>query len=112
MSLRQSTGAVMSIGPGTTSLITGASGWIGEEFAVQLAARGSGLVLVARRAGKLEQLRAALLERQPGLSIDVIAADLSESGSAAEVAGQVRAAGRRIDVLINNAGSAFHGQFA
>jgi hypothetical protein len=102
----------MSIGPGTTALITGASGGIGEEFAVQLAARGVGLVLVARRAGKLEQLRAALLERQPGLSIDVIAVDLSEPGSADEVARQVEASGRDIHVLINNAGSAYHGQFA
>jgi short-subunit dehydrogenase len=102
----------MTIGPDTTALITGASSGIGEEFAVQLAARGAGLVLVARRAGKLEQLHAALLERQPGLTVDVIAADLSEPGSAAEVARQVESAGRRIDVLINNAGSAFHGQFA
>jgi len=96
----------------TTALITGASGGIGEEFAVQFASRGTGLVLVARRAGKLEQLRMKLLERHPGLSIDVIGADLSEPGSAAEVARTVEAAGRPIDVLINNAGSAFHGNFA
>src|SRR5215469_5115676 len=102
----------MRIGPGTTALITGASGGIGKEFAVQIAARGAGLVLVARRMAKLDQLRAALLERQPGLIIDVIGADLSGPGSADEVAGQVDAAGRHIDVLINNAGSAFHGQFA
>lgn len=102
----------MSIKPGATALITGASGGIGEEFAVQLAARGASLVLVARRTNKLEQLRAALLERHPGLTIDVITADLSEPGAAADVARQVEAAGRRIDILINNAGSAFHGQFA
>ena len=42
----------------------------------------------------------------------MIAADLSEPGSAAEVARQAEAAGRRIDVLINNAGAAFHGPFA
>jgi len=102
----------LGIGPGTTALITGASGGIGEEFAVQLAASGSGLVLVARHGGKLEQLRAALLEGRPGLIIDVIAADLSEPGAADEVARQVEAAGRRVDVLINNAGSGFRGQFA
>ena len=107
-----SDGRRLIIGPGTTALITGASGGIGEEFAVQLAGHGVGLVLVARRAGKLEQLRTELRERQPGLVIDVIAADLSEPGSAAEVARQVTETGRSVDVLINNAGSAFHGQFA
>ncbi len=99
-------------GPGTTALITGASGGIGEEFAVQLAARGVNLVLVARRAGQLGQLRSSLLDRHPGLVIDVIAADLSEPGSAAEIARQAEKAGRSIDVLINNAGAAFHGPFA
>ena len=98
-------------GPDTTALITGASGGIGEEFAAQLAARGLNLVLVARRASKLEQLRTALLNRHPGLIIDVIPADLSEPGAAAEVARRVDAAGRRIDVLINNAGAASHGLF-
>lgn len=99
-------------GPDTTALITGASGGIGEEFAVQLAARGVNLVLVARRAGTLEQLRTALLDRYPGLVIDVIAADLSEPGAAAEIARQAEKAGRRIDVLINNAGAGYRGPFA
>ncbi len=105
-------GRPLSIRPGITALITGASGGIGEEFAVQLAARGASLVLVARRAGKHDQLRTALLDRHPGLIIEVIAADLAEPGSAAEVARQVEAAGRRIDVLVNNAGSGYRGQFA
>jgi short-subunit dehydrogenase len=102
----------MSIGPDTTALVTGASSGMGKEFAGQLAAKGANLVLVARRAGKLEEVRGALLGRHPGQTIDVITADLSEPGSAADVAQQVEAAGRHVDALINNAGSAFHGQFA
>ncbi len=73
-----------------TALITGASGGIGEEFATQLAAQGVNLVLVARRADKLADLRASLLERHPGLRIDVLTADLSVPASAAALAHQVQ----------------------
>src|SRR4051794_39076792 len=94
-----------------TALITGSSGGIGEEFAVQLARRGVNLVLVARREDKLTQLRDKLLDSNPGLTIDVIAADLALPGSAAELAGKVGDLGRRIDILINNAGVGLHGDF-
>ena len=94
-----------------TALITGSSGGIGEEFAVQLATRGVNLVLVARREDKLTQLRDRLLALRPGLTVDVIAADLSVPGSAAELAAEIKNLGRRIDVLINNAGVGLHGEF-
>lgn len=94
-----------------TALITGSSGGIGEEFATQLARRQVNLVLVARRADKLAELRSALLELSPDLAIDVIAADLSVPGSATELMSKVEALGRRVDVLINNAGVGLHGDF-
>src|ERR1700712_2844270 len=94
-----------------TALITGSSGGIGEEFARQLAGRGVNLVLVARRADKLADLRSRLLEVNPGLQVDVVAADLSLPGSAADLAAKVGDLGRRIDILINNAGVGLHGDF-
>ena len=94
-----------------TALITGSSGGIGEDFAVEFAKRKANLVLVARREDKLAQLRTRLLELSPGLTIDVIAADLSVPGSAAELAATINGMGRRIDVLINNAGVGLHGDF-
>ena len=94
-----------------TALITGSSGGIGEEFAVQLARRGVNLVLVARRADKLAALRDRLLETHPGLLVDVVAADLAVPGSAAELASKVADLGRRVDILVNNAGVGLHGDF-
>ncbi len=94
-----------------TALITGSSGGIGEEFAVQFAKRKVNLVLVARREDKLAELRTRLLELSPGLTVDVIAADLSVPGAAAELATTIGTLGRRIDILINNAGVGLHGDF-
>ena len=94
-----------------TALITGSSGGIGEDFAVAFAKRKTNLILVARRADKLAQLRTRLLEISPGITIDVIPADLAVPGSAAALAAQVDELGRKIDILINNAGVGNHGDF-
>lgn len=87
------------------ALITGASAGLGVEFARQLAGRGSGLLLVARRE---ERLRALALElgEEHGVPADVFAADLSEPDAAAEIEAFVRERGLRVEWLVNNAGSA------
>jgi short-subunit dehydrogenase len=95
----------------TTALVTGASSGIGEEFAVQLAARDVNLVLVARRREKLDSVRASLLARHPSLRIEVITADLSQPGAGAELQRQVTERGLDIDILINNAGAGSHTPF-
>ena len=93
------------------ALVTGASAGLGREFARLFAADGWNVILVARRKERLEELAAKLVAAH---SIDavVIAADLSDPASPRQVHTQVVAAGRRVDVLVNNAGFGTNGAFA
>ena len=92
------------------ALVTGASSGLGAEFARQLAARGHGVALVARRAGRLEEL-AAELRAAHGVRAEPIPCDLTDPAARAQVPGRVAALGLRIDVLVNNAGFATGGPF-
>jgi uncharacterized protein len=89
---------------GSSALITGASGGIGEQFARQLANRNVNLVLVSRRKKRLNALADELERTHPGLSATVVAADLSTSDAPATVTDKLEQAGITVDLLINNAG--------
>ena len=93
-----------------TALITGASAGIGKEFARIHAEQGGNLVIVARRAEKLNELKAEL-ESAYSVQVHVIAKDLSEPNSAQEIYDEVKQAGITIDYLINNAGFGGQGAF-
>ncbi|NPC42750.1 SDR family oxidoreductase [Nocardioides sp. zg-1230] len=87
----------------STSLITGATAGIGHEYAVQLAARGDDLVLVARDSARLEQV-AEDLRRAHGVEVEVLVADLTDREQLATVEARLADRDRPVDLLVNNAG--------
>jgi short-subunit dehydrogenase len=86
-----------------TCLVTGASSGIGAEIARQLARRGLGLTLVARRADRLQTLADELSARH-GVRAEVIGADLTEQTARQQIAAEVARRELVVDVLVNNAG--------
>jgi len=82
---------------GRVAVVTGASSGIGVEIARLLAARGDLCVLLARRAGRLEQVAEELGgEAEP--------CDVSDPAAVEAVAARVLERHPRIDLLVNNAG--------
>jgi len=94
----------------TTSLITGATAGIGHEYAVQLAARGDDLVLVARDVARLEEV-AEELRRAHQVDVEVLPADLTDRAALARVEARVADPDRPVDLLVNNAGFSLKGRF-
>jgi short-subunit dehydrogenase len=94
---------------GANSLVTGASSGLGAEFARQLAARGSDLVLVARSGDRLAAL-AGELQARHRVTVTTLPADLSVADEVSRVAAVTATTG--IHVLVNNAGFGTYGAFA
>ena len=86
-----------------SALITGATAGIGHEYAVQLAARGDDLVLVARNGARLEEV-AEELRRAHQVEVEVLVADLTDRADLARVEARLADHDRPIDLLVNNAG--------
>jgi uncharacterized protein len=92
------------------ALVTGASEGLGREFADLAAAAGHPVILAARQRDKLEALAQDLRDRHR-VEVLVIPADLSDAAEAEKLWTEATA-GRRIGVLVNNAGLGRNGAFA
>lgn len=89
---------------GGTILITGASSGIGRAFAQELAPRAGALVLVARRADRLQELAGALTTAHPRLQVHVHPCDLRDRAAVDALLARVAETVGPVDVLVNNAG--------
>jgi NADP-dependent 3-hydroxy acid dehydrogenase YdfG len=87
---------------GTVALITGASSGIGAATARALAAEGAAVALLARRADRLDELKAEI-DAAGGNAITTPADVTDAEQVAAAVAATVAGLGR-LDTLVNNAG--------
>src|SRR5581483_9163576 len=90
---------------GPWAIVAGASEGIGAAFARRLAAAGTNVFLVARRAGPLEELAAELNDRH-GVDAVALALDLSRSGAERDLFAATTA--HEVGLLVYNAGADEH----
>jgi len=87
---------------GKVAVVTGASSGIGEATALALAGKGAGVVLVARREERLQEL--ARQVRSAGGRAEVVVADIAQEAQARLAVERAVNAFGRVDILVNNAG--------
>ena len=87
-----------------TALITGATSGIGEACARKFAEGGYNLILTARRAEKLAEIKAQLEAK--GTKVRTLVFDVRDAEAAKQAISSLEAEWQTIDVLINNAGLA------
>jgi NAD(P)-dependent dehydrogenase (short-subunit alcohol dehydrogenase family) len=88
-----------------TALVTGGSEGIGKGIARALAREGVDVAICARRKDKLDQA-AAEIAKETGRKIVAIPADLTKDADAKNFVEQGHRALGRVDIMVNNAGSA------
>jgi short-subunit dehydrogenase len=96
---------------GGTAVVTGAASGIGKALAVQLAARGSHLVLVDRDKDGLGDVTDRLRTAHPELTVATHVADLSDDDETTALAATLATEHPETTLLVNNAGVALGGRF-
>jgi short-subunit dehydrogenase len=96
--------------PDSTALVTGASAGMGRELARELAKRGHGVTLVARRAERIEELGRELASEH-GVRAEAVSADLGKPEDRQRLADEIESRGLTVEVLVNNAGFGIYEPF-
>jgi short-subunit dehydrogenase len=87
---------------GKTILITGATFGIGEKVSYQLGKSGANLILVARTAEKLQQIKREI--EANGGKVAIFPCDLSDNRSVENLLIELNKLPNGVDIVINNAG--------
>ena len=85
------------------AIVTGAASGMGRCYALQLAEKGYGVVLVDINEEAAQEL-SLLLTRQYSVPAPVLCIDLTQPHSAEEVVAHCKENGWQVEILINNAG--------
>lgn len=87
-------------------LITGASSGIGEACAWRFADAGCKLIILARRADRLEALKRDIQQTYPTVPVHSIILDVRDTEQLVRLPETLPAEFRDVDILVNNAGLA------
>jgi short-subunit dehydrogenase len=93
------------------ALVTGGTSGIGYELARKLAADSYDLIIVARTEARLMEVT-EYFSREYGVNCVPIIKDLFNPESAFELYEEIRAKDLTVDILVNDAGQGYYGQFA
>ena len=89
---------------GRVALVTGCSGGLGVQMAKALAARGSKLVIIARRYEKLVEVKNEI-EKAFGVEVLPIQCDITNTEAVEKMVDEAVAHFGKIDIVVNNAGT-------
>jgi 3-oxoacyl-[acyl-carrier protein] reductase len=91
--------------PARIAIVTGAGTGIGSACARALADTCTRIVLVGRRAEKLDAVAAELAGTHPGLVVDTQSVDVADVAAVEAFGAWAHASLPQVDILVNNAGS-------
>ncbi len=92
---------------GKIAVVTGASSGLGADAALAYAEAGADVALLARRAEKLDQVKATI--EKTGRKVIAVSCDVTKEDSVQKAMQVVLDTFGRIDILLNNAGIAVRG---